>query len=108
MTKAQSDLKQKLRVLNYTREIGDVFKAGGYLGISREIYYHWKRAYEQRREKVLINSQPYPENLKRRTPPQIEGKILNIRRKYHLGQLRISWLSAIMGLKSHQAAYMGC
>lgn len=91
MTKAQRDIKRKLGVLNYAKEIGNVSKACRYYGISREAFYTWKRAYERHGEKALINSKPCPENPKLRTPPEIEEKILHLRRKYHLGQLRISW-----------------
>jgi transposase InsO family protein len=91
MTKAQRDIKRKLRVLNYAKDIGNVSKTCRYFGISRETFYLWKRAYERFGEKALINSKPCPENPKLRTPPEIEEKILHLRRNYHLGQLRISW-----------------
>jgi len=42
-------------------------------------------------EKGLIDSKPCPQNPKLRTPPEIEEKILYLRRTYHLGQPRISW-----------------
>ena len=42
MTKAQRDIKRKLRVLNYAQEIGNVSKACRYFGISRECFYLWK------------------------------------------------------------------
>lgn len=91
MTKAQRDIKRKLRILNYAKEIGNVSKACRYFGISREAYYQWKRAYERHGEKALINSKPCPENPRLRTAPEIEEKIIYLRRTYHLGQLRISW-----------------
>ncbi len=62
-----------------------------YFGISREAFYCWKRAYEQGGKQALINSKPCPENPKLRTPPEIEEKIIYIRKNYYLGQLRISW-----------------
>ena len=100
MTKAQRDIKRKLRVLNYAKDIGNVSKACRYFGISRETFYLWKRAYERFGEKALINSKPCPENPKLRTPPEIEEKILHLRRNYHLGQLRISWyLQRYHGIK---------
>ena len=100
MTKAQRDIKRKLRVLNYAQEIGNVSKACRYFGISRETFYQWKRAYAEHGEKALINSKPCPENPKLRTPPEIEEKILYLRRTYHLGQLRISWyLERYHGIK---------
>jgi transposase len=91
MTKAQRDIKRKLGILNYAKKIGNVSKACRFYGISREAFYTWKRAYERHGEKALINSKPCPENPKLRTPPEIEEKNLHLRRRYHLGQLRISW-----------------
>ena len=100
MTQAQGDIKRKLRVLNYALEIGNVAKTCRYFGISRETFYQWKRAYARDGEKGLINSKPCPENPKLRTPPEIEEKIIYLRRKYHLGQLRISWyLKRYHGIK---------
>lgn len=100
MTKAQRDINRKLRVLNYAKEIGNISKACRYFGISRESFYRWKRAYDKRGEKALINKKPCPENPKLRTPPHIEEKILHLRRKYHLGQIRISWyLKRYHGIK---------
>jgi len=108
MTKAQRDIKRKLRVLNYAKDIGNVSKACRYFGISRETFYLWKRAYEQCGEKALINGKPCPENPKLRTPPQIEEKILHLRRKYHLGQLRISWyLKRYHGIKISSGGVYG-
>ena len=71
MRKAQSDIKRKLRVLKYAKEIGNVSKACQYFGISHEAYYQWKRAYEQPGEKGLINSKPCPENPKVRITPYL-------------------------------------
>jgi hypothetical protein len=42
-------------------------------------------------EAGLVNSKPCPENPKLRTPPEIEEKVLYLRRTYHLGPIRISW-----------------
>ena len=45
MTKAQRDIKRKLRVLNYAKEIKNVSRTCRYFGVSRETFYKWKRAY---------------------------------------------------------------
>lgn len=89
--KEKSDIARKLRVLNHAIESGNVSKTCRYFGISRETYYQWKRAYEKHGESALINSKPCPENPKLRTSPEIEEKILYVRKNYYLGQLRISW-----------------
>jgi transposase InsO family protein len=91
MTPAQRDISRKLRIFNYAKQIGNVSAACRHFGISREIYYQWKRAYEKDGEQALINSKPCPENPKLRTNPEVEEKILHLRRTYHFGQQRIAW-----------------
>lgn len=88
---ALHDIRRKLRILNHAKESGNVSQTCRYFGISREIFYRWKRAYEKEGETALINSKPCPQNPKRRTPPHIEEKILHLRRTYHLGQRPIHW-----------------
>lgn len=39
----------------------------------------------------MVNSKPCQQNLKLRIPPDIEEKILYLRKTYYLGQIRISW-----------------
>jgi transposase-like protein len=56
-----------------------------HFGISREIYYRWKRAYEKDGEQALVNSKPCPENPKLRTNPEVEEKTLHLRQTYHFG-----------------------
>lgn len=89
--KALSDIRRKLKVLNYAKEIGNVSKACRYYGISRETYYQWKRAYKEKGQEGLINSKPCPENPKLRTPLPLEEMIIHIRKTYHFGQKRIMW-----------------
>jgi transposase len=85
--KELSDIRRKLKVLNYAKEIGNAAAACRHFGISGETFYKWKRAYER----ALINSKPCPQNPKLRRPPNIEEKILYLRRTYHLGQQPIAW-----------------
>lgn len=91
MTKAQRDISRKLRVLSYGQQIRNVSKTCRYFGIARQTYYEWKQAYAERGEEGLVNKKPCPENPTLRTPPEIEEKILYLRKTYHLGQQRISW-----------------
>lgn len=89
--KEKSDIARKLKILNHAQESGNVSKTRRYFGISRETFYKWKRGYEKYGESALINSKPCPENPKLRIAPEIEEKILYIRKNYYFGQLRISW-----------------
>jgi len=91
MTPAQRDISRKLRIFNYTKQIGNVTAACRHFGNSHEIYYSWRRTYEKDGEQALINSKPCPENPKLRTKPEVEEKILHLLRTYHIGQQRIAW-----------------
>lgn len=93
MTVSEREIKRKLRVLNYAKEIGNISKACRFFGLSRQSFHLWKRSYEKFGEQGLAPKKHgvSSENSPLKTPPEIEEKILYIRRHYHLGQLRISW-----------------
>jgi transposase InsO family protein len=91
MTKAERDISRKLRALTHARECGNVSRTCRFFGISRDTFYRWKRAYDKDGEPALVNLKPCPENPRLRTPAAVEEKILHLRRRYHLGQLRIAW-----------------
>ncbi len=100
MTKAQRDISRKLRILKHAQETGNISKTCRYFGICRTSFYDWKKAYEQTGEAGLINSKPCPINVPLRIPLEIEEKILHLRKKYHLGQVRIAWfLERYHGIK---------
>jgi transposase len=89
--KELSDIRRKLKVLNYAKEIGNAAAACRHFGVSGESFYKWKRAYERGGERALINSKPCPQTPKLRTPAHIEEIILYLRRTYYLGQQPIAW-----------------
>jgi transposase InsO family protein/transposase-like protein len=92
MTKKElHDIARKLKILNHAKEIGNISKTCRYFGICRETFYKWKRAYEARGEKALIDQRPCPENHKLRTPKYIEEKIIHLRITYHFGPTMIVW-----------------
>ena len=107
MTREQRDINRKLRVLNYAKEVNNVSKACRYFGISREIFYRWKRAYEKNGELGLINRKPGPtyENSPHRLADEIIEKILYLRKFYHMGPQRIAWyLDRYHGVKTSSGA----
>ncbi len=91
MTKDQREIQRKLRILKYADEIGHVAKAYRYFGTGRSSFYRWRQAYGGRGEAGLINAPPIPKWHANRTPPEREEKMLYLRRKYHLGPMRIVW-----------------
>jgi transposase InsO family protein len=91
MNKDQREIQRKLRILRYADEIGHVAKTCRYFGIGRSSFYRWRQAYAERGEAGLVNAPPIPKWLAKRTPPEREEKVLYLRRKYHLGPMRIVW-----------------
>ena len=91
MNKDQREIERKLRILRYAEEIGHVAKACRYFGIGRSSFYRWRQAYAERGEAGLVNAPPIPKWHANRTPPEREEKVIYLRRKYHLGPMRIVW-----------------
>ncbi len=94
MNKDQREIQRKLRILRYADEIGSVVKACRYFGVGRSSFYRWRQAYAERGEAGLINAPPIPKWHANRTSPEREEKVLYLRRKYHLGPMRIVWYLA--------------
>jgi len=91
MNKDQREIQRKLRILHYADKIGHVAKTCRYFGIGRTSFYRWKKAYAEHGEAGLVNAPPIPKWHANRTPLKIEEKVLHLRRKYHLGPMRIVW-----------------
>ena len=91
MNKDQREIQRKLRILRYAEEIGHVSKACRYFGIGRSSFYRWRQAYAERGEAGLVNAPPIPKWHANRTSPEREEKVIYLRRKYHLGPMRIVW-----------------
>ena len=90
MTRTQQDIKKKLRIFQHAEESGNISRTCRYFAISRDTFYRWKKEYSERGEEGLINSKPCLKNPALRTPPENEEKVIYLRRKYHLGQVRIA------------------
>ena len=91
MAQQQRDIKRRLAVLQHAQETGNVALTARRLGISRQFYYNWTHACEEHGEEGLINKKLCPVNATLRTPPEVEEKIVLLRRTYHFGPVRIAW-----------------
>ena len=91
MNKDQREIRRKLRILRHAEEVGHVARTCRYFGIVRASFCRWRKAYTERGETGLINAPPIPKWHANRTPPEQEEKVLYLRRKYHLGPIRIVW-----------------
>lgn len=87
--KERSDIKRKLNVINYAKKVGNINKACRHYGVSKTIYFEWIKKFKKEGESGLINHKPCPENLKLRTPIEVEEKVIYLRKKYHFGPERI-------------------
>lgn len=91
MKEDQRDIQRKLRVLEHADASSNVRKTCRYFGIGRASFYRWQAAYRRLGEAGLINKRPIPKNPANKTAPEIEDKVLHLRRTYHLGPVRIMW-----------------
>lgn len=91
MTNEERNIQRKLKVLQHAEKIGNARKACRYFGIGRSSFYRWRDAYQKHGEAGLKNAKSIPKNPANQTPPEIVEKILYLRRKYHLGPIRIVW-----------------
>ena len=91
MTSDEKEIKRKLRILKHAEHRGNIRKTCRYFGIARSLFYLWRNAYRKFGEEGLKRKRPVPKSHPRRTPSEVEDKVLYLRRKYHLGPIRIMW-----------------
>lgn len=94
MTNEERDIQRNLRVLQRTEKIGNAGNACRFFGIGRSSVYRWRGAYQKHGESGLKNAKSIPKNPANQTPAVIVEKVLYLRRKYHLGPIRIVWYLA--------------
>jgi transposase len=94
LTNEERDIQRKLRVLQHAEKIGNARKACRYFGVGRSSFYRWRDAYQEHGEAGLKNAKSVPKNPANQTPTEIVEKVLYLRRKYHLGPIRIVWYLA--------------
>jgi len=93
-TADEREIRRKLKVLRHAEQSGNTAKTCWYFGISRSTFYRWQRRYKKFGEAGLKNEKPIPINPANKTPDEIEEKVLYLRKKYHLGPIRIVWYLA--------------
>ena len=93
-TADEREIKRKLKVLRHAEQNGNAAKTCRYFGVSRSTFYRWKRRYKKSGEIGLKNEKPIPINPANKTPDEVEEKVLYLRKKYHLGPIRIVWYLA--------------
>jgi transposase len=83
---------RRLAVLQHAEEVsGSVAATCHYFGISRTVFYRWKRRYEdQGRLEGLKDCSSAPMHCPNVTQPEVVEKIIHLRRHYHFGPLKIA------------------
>ncbi|MBQ74712.1 MAG: IS481 family transposase [Gammaproteobacteria bacterium] len=84
-------MRRRLRVLKHAENSGSIARTCRYFGLPRSTFYRWKNRYKQEGEAGLVNKSTASKHQPNQTPPEIVEKVLYLRRKYHLGPIRIVW-----------------
>ncbi len=61
MLQAQREINHKLKILKYAKETRNISKTCRYFGISRQVFYKWKRRYDEYGEEGLVSRKPGPQ-----------------------------------------------
>jgi transposase InsO family protein len=83
--------QRRLAVLRHAEEVsGSVAKACRYYGISRTLFYKWRRRYEEEGLSGLRDRSRRPKSSPSATPTEVVGKVIYLRTNYHFGPQKIS------------------
>ena len=80
----------KLTALEYANHFG-VPKICREFNIPRSIFYGWKKKYDHEGPSGLYRKKPIAHCHPRKTSPEVVEKILELRRAYQIGALRITY-----------------
>ena len=84
------DVEFKLIVLDLAEHFG-VKKTCQDFEVPGSSFYRWKKKYDQEGPSGLYRKKPNAHTQPRKTPPEIIEKILELRREYQIGALRIRY-----------------
>jgi transposase InsO family protein len=84
-------VKRRLAIFRHAEEVtGNVAMTCRYYGISRQLFYTWKRRYDELGEAGLLEQSRRPHNSPNATHVDVVGKIIYLRQNYHFGPGKIS------------------
>jgi transposase InsO family protein len=98
---AREELGARLKfvVLEYANHFG-VTKACREFNVPRSTFYRWKQKYDKEGRSGLYRKKPVANSHPRKTSPDVVEKILELRREYQIGALRITYyLDRYYGIK---------
>jgi transposase InsO family protein len=95
-------VKARLRMLQHAQRVsGNVSQTCRFFGVSRALFYIWKKRYEKDGVAGLRDQSRRPHQIRFRTPPEIVALILRIREERRYGAVRTS-----LYLQRHYHAYV--
>jgi transposase-like protein len=84
-------VKARLRMLQHAKRLsGNVSQTCRFFGVSRALYYIWKKRYEKSGLAGLRDQPRRPHNIRYRIPPEIVSLILRIREERRYSAVRVS------------------
>ena len=87
----QRKVRHRLAVLRHAEEVsGNVAATCRYYGISRQVFYKWRRRFEEGGEEGLRDRSSAPFHSPNATKAEVVGKIIYLRQHYHFGPMKIS------------------
>ncbi len=82
---------RRLAILRHAEEVtGNVAKTCRYYGISRQLFYVWKRRFDEEGLEGLRDRSSRPKHSPRATRTEVVGKIIYLRQNYHFGLAKIA------------------
>jgi transposase InsO family protein len=95
-------VKARLRMLQHAQRVsGNVSQTCRFFGVSRSLYYIWKKRFEKKGPDGLRDLKRRPHHIRYRIPPEIVSLILRIREERRYGAVRTS-----LYLQRHYHAYV--
>jgi len=83
--------KRRLAILRHAEEItGNVALTCRYYGISRQVFYKWRRRYDELGLDGLRDRSSRPRVCPNQTRTEVVGKIIYLRQTYHFGPAKIA------------------
>ena len=90
--KELNKFKNRLAVVQTIAESDiKVNRACKVLGVPKSTYYQWKKKYELYGKEGLKRQKPIASNHPNQIPQDVVDKVIELRKIYHLGSMRISW-----------------
>jgi len=88
---AAQDGKRRLAILRHAEEItGNVALTCRYYGISRQVFYKWRRRFDELGLDGLRDRSSRPRVCPNETRTEVVGKIIYLRQTYHFGPAKIA------------------